>query len=778
MASIGRRKIEVSNLEKVLFPADGITKAALMAYYVRIAPTILQHIKGRPLSLVRYPDGINGERWFQKNRPDYAPDWIEVAALGGADEKIKYILCEEDACVAWLANLASIEIHHMQVRKPTFDQPDMMVFDLDPPEGGVFAKVVEIAVLLRSRLDRMGYHAFVKTSGRKGIHLAVPLVVSDDVETVFACAQEIAKAFVAKHPTLVTLQLKKEARGGKIFVDIYRNRRSQTVVAAYSVRAVDGASVSMPLPWEELEKLREPVQWNIETAPERVEREGDAWGAFGAYAVRLHTTRGPAVQVTSEETGKLAVYAKKRRFDRTPEPAPVVPIESRGDAFVVHRHHASRLHYDLRLEMDGVLKSWAVPKGLPPRPGIKRLAVATEDHPLSYLTFEGDIPAGQYGAGSMWVFATGRFEITKRKKDGYYFRLHSEALTAEYRVYQIKEKECLLERLDAPQTDWLVNPPLPMLAELGDKAFNSEEHLYEVKWDGIRALFVIEDDRISIRSRSGRDIGPLFPELQNVGEAFRATCAIFDTEIVCLDDQGAPRFDQVLSRLHQGSAASIERRSKKQPAVCYVFDCLYLDGRSIVNEPLSRRREWVEDAVRKNNTFRVSAAFDDGVALYDAAVQHSLEGVIAKRRTSRYLPGQRSRDWLKIKVRQSEICVIIGFTKGKGTRGASFGALHLGRYKSGRLRYLGKVGTGFDDARLRAIGEQLQRLKQIPRPFEKRVEDEGQTIWVEPVLVCQVSYLEATRDGALRMPVFLNLRPDLSPADCEDDVRERQTTRR
>ncbi len=778
LASVGRRKIEVTNLDKVLFPADGITKAALIAYYLRIAPSLLMHVRGRPLSLIRYPDGINREKWFQKNRPDFTPEWIETVEY----EKVRYMVCEEDACLAWFANLASIEIHQMTVRRPELNRPDMIVFDLDPPEGAPFARVVETALILRERLGRLGYQPFAKSSGRKGIHVAVPLVVADDVETVFAAALEIAKAFVEKNPKLVTLQLKKEARAGKIFFDIYRNRRSQTVVAAYSVRASDRAPVSMPLPWEEIEVLDDPARWNIETAPERVASEGDAWAAFGAYAVRLHTVRAVSVAVSAlggaVDNGKLEVYAKKRKFDRTPEPAPVVPIVTRGDAFVVHRHHASHLHYDLRLEMEGVLKSWAVPRGLPPRPGIKRLAVETEDHPLSYLTFEGKIPAGEYGAGTMWVFAQGRHEITKKKKDGYYFRLHSEALTADYRVFQIKGKECLLERLDAPQNDWLANPPAPMLASLGDEPFNSVDHLFEVKWDGIRALIIVEDGRIMVRSRSGRDVTALFPELQSAADSLRATCGIFDTEIVCLDENGAPEFERVMRRIHQSGSASIERRSKKDPAVCYVFDCLYLDGRPIVQEPLTQRREWMEDVVRKGSVYRVSGAFEDGVALFEATAQHGLEGIIAKRRTSRYVPGQRSRDWLKIKVRQSEVCVIIGFTRGKGNRESTFGALHLGRFQKGLLRYMGKVGTGLDDVKLISLGEDLRRLKKVTRPFGKRVEDEAETTWVEPTLVCQVNYLEVTSAGTLRHPAFLKLRPDLSPADCDDDIREQQPARR
>jgi bifunctional non-homologous end joining protein LigD len=769
ITKVGKRTLELTNLDKVLFPKSGITKAELIGYYHSIAPTILRHVKGRPLSLVRWPDGINGESFFQKNRPDFTPDWIETVQAGS--DAIRYIACNEDACLCWLANLACIELHQMQVRQPHLDRPDIMVFDLDPPEGLPFPRVVEIGLLLKERLTRIGYHPFAKTSGKKGLHLVIPLEPKDSVNAVFEAAQEIGRAFVAANPALTTMQMKKQARGDKLFVDVYRNRQSQTVISAYSVRGVEGAPVSMPLPWDEVEKLKDPSEFNIHTVPDRIAATGDAWDAIGSYSVRLHTV-SKNTGGKNQTNGQLAEYARKRTFSKTPEPSPEAPVTGSGNSFVVHRHHASHLHYDLRLERNGVLRSFAVPRGLPPRPGIKRLAVETEDHPLSYLTFEGQIPAGQYGAGHMWVYALGTYEITKEKKEGFYFRLDSRQLTAEYRLIHTKEKQWLLERVDAPQANWLADPPPPMLAESASKPFDSPEHLFEIKWDGIRALIAFEEGKVQIRSRAGRDVTALFPELQVAEEAFRASCGVFDGEIVGLDPNGIPQFDLALRRLNHTKAATIEKLSKTHPAVCYLFDCLYLDGRAVVEEPLERRRQWLIDAVRKAGVYRVSEALDDGKDLFKVASDHGLEGIVAKLRKSRYLPGKRSESWLKIEVRKTEVCIIIGYTMGRGDREDTFGALHLARYKDekkNKLRYMGKVGSGFDDSTLKAILVELKGLKAGERLVDKRLQSNGRTFFVEPRLVCQVSYSSVTREGSLRAPVFLRLRPDLSPDDCVDE---------
>src|SRR5690606_26652136 len=427
--NVGKRQLELSNLEKVLFPEDGIVKAQVIEYYLKIAPTLLKYVKGRALTLIRFPDGIHGESFYQKNRPNWAPEWIEFVTLG--KEKKDYIIATEPALLVWLANLASLEIHQLHARKPEFDHPDYMVFDLDPPEGYTITDLIPIAFDLKENIESYGYTPFVKTTGGKGIHICCPIEPRWDFHTVFEAAESIAKPFVEQNNDRTTLHIKKDARKGRVLVDIYRIRSGQSIVSPYSLRGRPGAPVSMPLTWDELEALETPGVFNIVNAVDRVVNDGDPWEGFEAFAVPLHTqVKSRPKKKTLPENPKhktpeqLEVYKKKRNFEKTPEPAGEIRLGG-GNNFVVHRHHASRLHYDLRLEKDGVLKSWAVPKGLPPHPGVKRLAVQTEDHPIEYLTFDGRIPKGQYGAGEMWVYALGKYQITKDKKDGFYFRLSS-----------------------------------------------------------------------------------------------------------------------------------------------------------------------------------------------------------------------------------------------------------------------------------------------------------------------------------------------------------------
>jgi bifunctional non-homologous end joining protein LigD len=768
ITQVGKRRLELTNLAKVLFPDDQLTKAHLIEYYLKMAPTILAHVKGRPLSLVRFPDGIKGESFFQKNRPDWAPEWIEYVTLG--EEKKNYVVATEEASLVWLANLACIELHQMHSRGPQFDKPDYIVYDFDPPESFNFANVVELALEFKEHLESFGYHPFVKTTGRKGLHVVTPIEQKWAYQEVFDAAKAVAQPFVDSHGAALTLQIKKDQRAGKVLLDIYRNRTSQTIIAAYSVRGLPGAPVSMPLTWDELSSIESPKAFDLRTAPQRVKESGDPWQAIAAYTTGIHTERKTAASKkkrlpasrTYKTPEQLEDYAGKRRFKKTPEPAPEQPSAGSGSAFVVHRHHASRLHYDLRLERNGVLNSWAVPKGLPPRPGIKRLAVSVEDHPLDYVNFEGAIPKGQYGGGMMWKFAQGRYEITKEKKDGFYFRLHSRELTAEYRMHNTKENQWLLERVDAPQTDWLRERVEPMSARSADKPPDSEDYFFEVKWDGIRALISVDEGELRIYGRNGSSLTAQFPELVCQELAFRATSGLFDGEIVCLEGDGKPNFRNVIHRMQQNGEGVIERARAKHPAVCYLFDCLYLDGRPIVSERLARRREWLADAIKKDSAYRLSEAVEDGPAFLEAVNQMGLEGIMAKRRDSTYQPGKRSESWLKIKTRQTAECIIIGFTEGKGDRESTFGALHLAQEREGELKYVGKVGSGFDESQLKSVSKELIELTRVKRAVKVSPVDNARSVWIEPRFVCEVQYASLTADGMLREPVFVRLRPDLT----------------
>lgn len=756
---VGKRVLALSNLDKVLYPDDGVLKAEVIEYYHKLAPSILNHVRGRALSLVRYPDGIYGEQFFQKHRPDWTPDWIDYKRLG--QERLKeYVVAKEEATLVWLANLACLELHQIHSYAEKSDKPDYIVYDLDPPEDGyLLDDLKSIAFHLKEHLERYNYRAFVKTTGGKGLHIVTPIHTKYAFKESFECAKQIASAFIDKHPN-TTLHIKKEHRKGRVLIDIYRNRPSQTIVSPYSLRGKPGAPASTPLDWDELASLTSLDSWNIQTTQERVMTKGDAWESIRGWAVPLHTDKQTMVTKDLPKNDRhktpeqLEAYEAKRDFSKTPEPASSVH-ESIGNRFVIQRHHASNLHYDLRLEQDGVLKSWAIPRGMPPLPGIKRLAVQTEDHPLKYLSFEGEIPKGEYGGGMMWVYATGQYEVTKEKKEGFYFRLSGKEVSAEYRMHLMKDKEWLLERVDTPQQDLLNTVGKPMLANLS-KSVPDGAYDYEVKWDGIRALIYLNEGELRIYSRNRNEITDQFPELNVPQEAFRINNAIFDGEIVCLDQEGRANFRKVIKRLM--TKKGFERLSKSNPAFCYLFDCLYLDGRSLMNDPIERRRWWMADSVRLGETnYRISETIADGHALFEAAKNMGVEGIIAKKRGSTYSFDKRTDDWLKVKVRESREFIIIGYTNGEGDRASYFGSLQLAEKENGNLTYRGRVGTGFDDHLLKALTERFADYLTDTKPMASEAHEEKKTTWMKPELICEVEYTMLTDNGTLRDPVFKKL---------------------
>ncbi len=769
VTKVGDQNVKLSNLSKVLYPASGIIKAEIIEYYAKIAPTILKYIGGRPLSLVRYPDGIEQHQFYTKDKPSWAPDWIKSVVLGKNIKEGKegkdYIIPFKEADVVWLANLACLDIHPMQVKTPNFDKPDLFVFDLDPPQNAVFGSIKALAFELREFLEGYGYHAFVKTSGGKGLHVCVPIRPKWTHEEVIKSVKALAEAFRKEHPDMCTLSIKKTNRETKVLLDIYRNHEGQTTVAPYSTRGRPLATVSMPVTWERLKTVKHPSDFTIKNVPDVLATEGDAWSGFYSYEVDLHDHRkehSPKKTTPKTEepvTPKLAEYSAKRDFTKTNEPPPTKE-ETVGNRFVVQIHHATNLHYDLRLEMEGVLRSWAIPKGLPSEPGTKRLAIETEPHPLKYLDFEGVIPKEEYGGGKMWVFARGKFEMIKKEKKRLHFRLISPEIEAEWLLYNMKNDEWLIERKDTPKTDWLEKTLGPMLAIPSKEIPSNEEYSFEIKWDGIRAMISIDDKKIIIRSRSGQDITAKFPEIANPKNC-RASTAILDGELVCLDEAGRPVFTDVISRLHTSGGAKIEALSKRKKAYFYAFDCLYLGGRSLLRDPLEKRQEWLQTILRKGGHFRMSEPMADGASLFEAAKLHNLEGIIAKKKGSLYYPGNRSVDWLKIKFRSTAECVILGYTKGQGERAPYFGALHLGEFVENALIYKGKVGTGFDIPKMEKILEELKSLNRSPKLFKQTTSDDKTSVWFEPLMYCEIEYASLTNKKTYREPVFMRLRPDL-----------------
>ncbi len=749
------QRLKLTNLEKVLYSTKSFSKAEIISYALEVAPYMLPYVKGRPLTLIRFPDGIGGKTFYTKNKPSWTPDWVPTSYLPW-DEENEYLLALEKPHLVWLANLAALEIHTMNSTINHILQPNQFVIDLDPPDDEDFKIVKNIAFTLKDFLENLGYHPFAKLSGGKGIHLVIPIIPKYDYDTMSKSVKGMMKDFISKNPK-TTLAVHKKKRSDKILLDIYRNYPGNTTIAPYSLRGKEGAPISMPLTWKEIEIIETAKAFDLNDALKYLKKNGDAWDGFYQKATPLHDQE---IQISTGEN--LEVYDSKRDFAKTTEPASKEK-DTRFDTskvnnkFVIHIHHASRLHYDLRLGEDNVLKSWAIPKGLPLEKGVKRLAIQTEDHPAKYIDFEGEIPKDEYGGGQMWVFETGDIEWIKKGKSKYKFRLKGKQLDAEFSLYRIKDGEWMIQRSDDANLEILKHGIKPMLCDASKGLpAQSSKYFFEIKWDGIRVLFYKQKDKVKLISRSGRDIIDQFPEFQD-GKFLRVQNAIIDCELVCLDDSGKPVFSDVISRMHRIGKASIQNASKSKPAYMYAFDCLYLDGKKMTSFPLTRRREWLEAIFRTGDKTRLSDIFEDGQQIFDAAQTMGLEGIMAKQKDGKYFAGNRSEVWKKIKFRQTFEAHIIGFTKGKGDRANIFGALHLANPAGDGWKYLGKVGTGFDQKKMAEIWQQINVLETISKPIQESVDEEKRTTWVIPQFLCEVEFASFASTGTLREPVFLKM---------------------
>jgi len=455
-------------------------------------------------------------------------------------------------------------------------------------------------------------------------------------------------------------------------------------------------------------------------------------------------------------------YRRKRRRGVTPEP--FGGSGGGGDRlrFVVQRHDARRLHYDFRLERDGALASWAVPKGIPLRKGERHLAVHVEDHPLEYAEFEGTIPTGQYGAGTVEIWDRGSYELLEEKRDGgLTVRLHGERLDGVWTL--------VAASLDGDPKNWLLlrkdegTPTVhyaPMLATSTERLPTGREWLFEPKWDGYRALVTISGGEATLTSRNGNDLTDRFRDVARaVVSAVRTSEAVLDGEVCALDPEGRPSF----SLLQDGTGVT----------VIVLFDVLEIDSERVVDEPLDARRKRLEGLVAPSSRVLLSPQFEDGDALLRAARERELEGVVAKRRDSQYRIGRRSPDWEKLKLRQTQEVVVAGYTRGQGRRSGGFGALVAGVHEAGELRWAGNVGTGFSDSEIDRLLGLLRPLERATSPFAAipkmprvRASD---VVWVEPRLVAEVEYAEWTRDGRLRAPSYLGLREDKVSADVRPE---------
>ncbi|HEY3196903.1 MAG TPA: non-homologous end-joining DNA ligase [Nitrospirales bacterium] len=842
---IDGRTIPISNPDKVLYPA-GFTKLQVIDYYVRVAKFLLPHLHDRPVTLKRYPNGVTGGFFYEKRAPRFTPDWVKTFPVprrdGGAP--IKYILINDAPTLAWAANLANLEIHPFLHRVPEIHSPTAIVFDLDPGERSDVLTCAEVALLLKDLFARLDLQSFVKVSGSKGLQLYVPLNSSVTYEVTEAFAHTVAQLMENTHPKLVVAEMAKHKRAGKIFIDWSQNSEYKTTVSVYSLRAKDDRPyVSMPVTWEELKtallkKDAQRLYFEPEAALKRLDKMGDLFSPVLTLKQKVPSSVSRTIKGNSTPSAApaLQAYREKRDFLKTPEPRPVVPrknAQGHRRPFVVQKHAASRLHYDFRLEMQGVLKSWAVPKGLPLARGEKRLAVATEDHPVDYLKFEGTIPQGQYGGGTVMVWDIGTYQVL----DGDYDKgklkiaLDGQKLKGEWTLVRAagqEEKNWLiiktgaaLPALPISQNDssaltqrtmeqiaknnmatWQSNRPPRDSSPRRTKTTSEFPDIPKLDWTALPKAeigfvdpmqcapaadlpkgsaweYEIKLDgyrALALKTAMGVDLlsrrnNSLNKRFPDIAKALAAlpNDTIIDGEVVALDQDGKGSFS-----LLQNDPSHAKR------IVFYAFDCLAYQDRSLIAVPLEQRRAVLQAALKGiKDPVGFSETLDAKPArLIAVAKEHGLEGLIAKRIDSVYEPGQRSGAWQKYKLNQGQELVIGGYTPHKH----DFDALLVGYYDEGKLLFVGKIRNGFVPHLRAQVFQRFKGLESPVCPFanlpEPKTARRGIALtadamkecrWLKPKLVAQVEFTEWTENNHLRHAKFVGLRDD---KDAREVTRE------
>ncbi|APX34181.1 ATP-dependent DNA ligase [Brachybacterium sp. P6-10-X1] len=840
--------LKLSNLEKVFYPSTGTTKGDVIDYYRRIAPVMIPQATRRPATRKRWVDGVGtarkpGKVFFRKDLEDHAPDWVPRSDIEHEDGTSTYPLVDETAVLVWLAQLAALEIHTPQWR---FDDeggsrnPDRLVLDLDPGDGADLADCARVAQWCREILADMGLTSYPVTSGSKGVHLYAPLDGASTADEVDEVAHQLARALEQDHPDQVVSDMKKSLRAGKVLVDWSQNNGHKTTVCPYSLRGRLRPTVAAPRTWEEIEDP-DLAHLEVDEVLERVEDGQDPiaplggepggapWrsgasgrsGGSGSGSQDEDTPSAERAPSTEQARDRLEVYRSKRDPDRTPEPVPEsgAGAEAAQDAldaavpmFVIQEHHASSLHWDVRLENDGVLVSWAVPKGPPLEVDVNRLAVRTEDHPLEYGTFEGTIPRDEYGGGDVSIWDTGTVEIEKwregeeviavchgRENGGLggvprrYAFLHTGGMGGTQKTAAAKEKAAsnwLLHLMkDQPEAvgaesqaatsaDTAMGEPItPMLATLGsrDDIRDQDEWAFEMKWDGVRVIATIAGGAVRLTSRGGKDLTATFPELAGLGEAIdpdvlAAGETVLDGEIVALDGKDRPSFSRLQQRLGLTRDRDVERARKDVTAQVMLFDLLVRGGDSLLRTPYRQRREALFETVSANEHVHLPHADHGDVDhAIDLSRHLQLEGVMAKKEQSTYRPGKRARTWIKIKNARHQEVVVIGWRRGKGERSGTLGSLLVAvPDEDGTLRYAGRVGTGFSEQDLEDIARTLRsRSRKTPPVDDVPRADARDAEWVRADLVGEVQHTERTDDGRLRHPVWRGWRRDKTA----DEVR-------
>ena len=752
----------LTNADKVLYPATGTTKSDVFDYYTRIAEVMMPHISGRPATRKRWPNGVEEPSFFEKQLASSAPDWLPRANVTHRSGTTTYPIIDSPDALAWIAQQAALEVHVPQWRfvaewtrsgaqelKP--GPATRLVFDLDPGEGVTMEQLAEVARAVRDLITDIGLTTLPLTSGSKGLHLYTPLDEPVSSRGATVLAKRVAQQLEIAMPKLVTSTMTKSLRAGKVFLDWSQNSGSKTTIAPYSLRGREHPTVAAPRRWEELD---DPAlgQLRYDEVLNRIARDGDLLEALDAsVAAALGRDR-------------LTKYRGMRDASKTPEPVPKAkPATGQDNTFIIQEHHARRLHYDFRLERDGVLVSWAVPKNLPETTSVNHLAVRTEDHPLEYATFEGDIPKGEYGAGKVNIWDSGTYDTEKfndsAEKGEVIVNLHGARISGRYALIRTKDDQWLAHRMKDQQV-FEFDELAPMLSSEGSvAALKASQWAFEGKWDGYRLLVDADHGTVRLRSRNGRDVTEEYPQLHPLAGDLADHHAVFDGEAVALDKSGVPAFNEM------------QNRSRATRVEYWAFDLLYLDGRSLLRAKYQDRRKLLETLASGANLTVPELLSGDGAQALEHSRKHGWEGVVAKRRESSYQPGRRSASWIKDKHWNTQEVVIGGWRAGEGGRTSGIGSLLMGIPGAGGLHFAGRVGTGFTEHDLANLKETLDPLRTGESPFDATLpaRDARGVTFVQPVLVGEVRYSEWTPDNRLRQSSWRGLRPDKKPSEV---VRE------
>ncbi|MDZ4092538.1 MAG: ATP-dependent DNA ligase [Arthrobacter sp.] len=839
---VGGRELVVTNLDKVMYPETGTTKADVLAYYAAVAPVLIPAAANRPATRKRWVHGVGtaeapGEMFFQKNLDHSTPGWVPRASITHKERTIQYPLVNDPATLAWLAQIAALEIHVPQWRVDSHGDalpPDRLVLDLDPGEGAGLAECVEVAKLARTILQDVGLDPVPVTSGSKGIHLYAALDGTQSSEQISEFAHELARSLEADHPELAVSDMKKTLRTGKVLVDWSQNSAAKTTIVPYSLRGRLRPTVAAPRTWRELSSPS-LHQLDYQEVLKRVKSGKDPFAVIsgrGQPGARPDGHPGAAAGESPGDGGatdpRLESYRAKRDAAMTPEPFTAERHRTETDSaetdsgtlrekFVIQEHHASRLHYDFRLERDGVLVSWALPKGVPTSKTKNHLAVQTEDHPMDYADFEGTIPKGQYGAGTISIWDHGYYECEKwiagkeviatltGQDDGglggarRFALIHTGRGDDQWLIHLMdppgakkgqatppadretdRERETASEKAkasgqesDAAATESgqpdAPDPAdfMPMLASSGTTAdLPDKDWQFELKWDGVRALVLGDAKKIRLISRNGNDMSAAYPELTD-RSCWPERDFIADGEIIAVGPSGRPDFGLLQGRMKLTKAADVVKAQSATPVRLMLFDLLSENGTDLRRLPLLKRRDRLESFFSTSGCpVELSQLIDGDVRhILESAEELGLEGVMAKRVDGRYV-GQRSRSWLKLKFERTQEVVVGGWRPGKGERGQSVGSLLLGIPAGSKLRYVGRVGSGFSARELKELRQQLDALPRKTSPFEEvPAADASDAHWVSAKLVGEVTYGEWTGSGKLRHPVWRGWRLDKNPED-------------